>query len=246
MESASRVPSIVWRLAWLVVGFLVAHVVAAQAGDVPPARDQAVQPTMVQKVAPSVVVIRARGRDAMAKSEARITETGAGVLISRTGLVLTAAYVVHGMDEISVRFPSGHTVSARVVASAPAAADLSLLQLDQVPPGSSASPMADSDTVQVDDTVFIVGAPTRLPSSLSTGSIRARWSPNSAYRTMPDAEFFQTDATIDAENSGGPMFNLRGEVIGIVSHNISKGDTTAPEGLVVTLNTAKRLLLATP
>jgi len=245
MERASRVPSVVWRLAWLVVGFLVAHVVAAQAGEATLAGAQAIQP-VVQRVAPSVVVIRARGRDAMTKSEARITETGAGVLISGTGLVLTAAYVVHGMDEISVRFPSGETVSAGVVASASASADLSLLQLDRVPPGSIASPMADSDTVQVEDTVFIVGAPSRLPSSLSTGSIKARWSPNTAYRTMPLAEFFQTDAIIDAQNSGGPMFNLRGEVIGIVSHNISKCDTTGRQGFVVTLNTAKRLLLAEP
>ena len=63
---------------------------------------------------------------------------------------------------------------------------------------------------------------------------------------MPLAEFFQTDATIDTENSGGPMFNVRGEVIGIVSHNIAKGETSGPQGFVVTLNTAKRLLLAKP
>src|SRR5207237_1130022 len=190
------------------------------------------------------VVIRARGQDTMTRSEARITETGAGVLISGTGLVLTAAYVVHGMDEISVRFPSGQTVSAHVVASAPASADLALLQLDRVPAGAIA-PLADSDSVQVADTVFIVGAPSRLPCSLSTGSITARWSPNTAYRTMPLAEFFQTDAAIDAENSGGPIFNVRGEVIGIVSHNIAKGETSGRQGFVVTLNTAKRLLLAT-
>ena len=245
MEMASRVPSVVWRLAWLVVGFLVAHVVAAQAGEATLAGTQAIEP-VVQRVAPSVVVIRARGRDPMSKSEARISETGAGVLISATGQVLTAAYVVHGMDQISVRFPGGETVSARVVASAPAAADLALLQLDRVPLGVIASPIADSDTVQVGDTVFIVGTPSRLPCSLSTGSIKARWSPNTAYRTMPLAEFFQTDAVIDAENSGGPMFNLRGEVIGIVSHNIAQGDTSGRQGFVVTLNAARRLLLAKP
>jgi S1-C subfamily serine protease len=245
MERTSRVPSLVWKLAWLVVGFLVTHVVVAHAGDATPAAPETIQ-HVARKVAPSVVVIRARGRDAMSKSETRITETGAGVLISATGQVLTAAYVVHGMDEISVRFPSGETVSARVVASAPASADLSLLQLDRVPADVITSPMADSDTVRVGDPVFILGAPSRRPSSLSIGSIQARWSPNTAYRTMPLAEFFQTDATIDTENSGGPMFNMRGEVIGIVSSNIAKGDTSGPQGFVVTLNTAKRLLLAKP
>ena len=91
-----------------------------------------------------------------------------------------------------------------------------------------------------------MGAPYRVPFSLSTGSITARWAPNTAYRTMPLAEFFQTDATIDAENSGGPMFNREGEVVGIVNLNISEGDATGPQGFVVTLNTAKRLLLAKP
>jgi len=100
--------------------------------------------------------------------------------------------------------------------------------------------MADSNTVQVRDKVLIVGAPSY---SLSVGSISARWAPNTAYRTMPLAEFFQADATIDAGNSGGPMFNLRGEVIGIVSYNISTGDRSDQQGFVVTSNTAKQLLL---
>src|SRR5207244_4986908 len=94
-----------------------------------------------QKVAPSVLAIRAQGRDAMSGSQTRIIERGSGVLISRDGLVLTAAYLVHGMDEISVEFPGGVKVSARVVTSEPAAADLALLQLERVPLGSVVSPM---------------------------------------------------------------------------------------------------------
>src|SRR5262245_38504687 len=244
MDRTSRVSRVAWRVAWLIVAYLVARVVSAFAGDGPPTGAGALQP-VAQRVAPSVVVVRARGR-LMAGSETRLTETGSGVLISGDGKVLTAAYVVHGMEEISVRFPGGETVSARVAASEPAAADLSLLQLDRVPPGSIVSLMADSDRAQIGDKVLIVGAPYRLPHSVSVGSIRARWSPNTAYRTMPLAEFFQTDATIDPGNSGGPMFNLRGEVIGIVSYNISKGDRGDQQGFVATLNTARRLLLAQP
>ena len=93
--------------------------------------------------------------------------------------MLTAAYLVHGMDEISVEFPGGVKVSARVVTSEPAAADLALLQLERVPLGSIVSPMADSNTVQVRDRVLIVGAPFQLPYSLSVGSVSARWAPNS-------------------------------------------------------------------
>ena len=133
-------------------------------------------------------------------------------------------------------------MTARVVSSEPAA-DLSLLQLDRVPPGAKVAAMADSSTVHVGDQVIVVGAPYGLSYSLSVGYISARWPPNTVYKTMPLAEFFQTDATINTGNSGGPMFNMKGEVVGIVSHNISKGGGSEGLGFVVTLNTAKQLLL---
>jgi S1-C subfamily serine protease len=195
-----------------------------------------------QKVAPSVVVIRARGREVTAAGERRFSETGSGVLISTDGKVMTAAHVVHAMDEISVEFLGGETVAARVLSSEPAA-DLSLLELERVPPGSTIATMADSSTVQVGEQVIVVGAPYGLSHSLSVGYISARWSPNTVYRSMPLAEFFQTDAVINTGNSGGPMFGMNGEVIGIVSHNISKGGGSEGLGFVVTLNTAKQLLL---
>jgi S1-C subfamily serine protease len=146
------------------------------------------------------------------------------------------------MDTISVEFLGGETVSAKVVASEPAA-DLSLLQLDRVPPGAKPSPLANSDPIQVGDPVIIVGAPYGLSYSLSAGLISARWAPNTVYKTMPLAEFFQTSATINTGNSGGPMFGMNGEVIGIVSHNISKSGGSEGLGFVVTINTAKKLLL---
>ena len=90
-----------------------------------------------EKVTPSVVVVRARGREVTAGGETRYTETGSGVLVSKDGKVMTASHVVHALDEISVEFVGGETVTARIVASEPAA-DLSLLQLDRVPPGSLA------------------------------------------------------------------------------------------------------------
>jgi S1-C subfamily serine protease len=210
-------------------------------GGATPAAAQPVR-EVFKRVTPSVVVIRAEGRDVTAGGQTSFAETGSGVLISKDGQVMTAAHVVNAMDEVAVEFPGGETVAARVVASEPAA-DLSLLQLERVPPGATVARMADSDTVQVGDQVLVVGAPYGLSYSLSVGYISARWAPNTVYRTMPLAEFFQTDAVINTGNSGGPMFNLEGEVVGVVSHNISRSGGSEGLGFVVTLNTARQLLL---
>ncbi len=93
------------------------------------------------------------------------------------------------------------------------------------------------------DQIIVVGAPYGLSHSLSVGWISARWQPNTVYKTMPLAEFFQTDAVINTGNSGGPIFNMAGEVIGIVSHNISKSGGSEGLGFLVTMNTARQLLL---
>ena len=196
-----------------------------------------------RKVTSSVVVIRAKGSEVTTGGQVRFTETGSGVLISADGKVMTAAHVVHSMNEISVEFLGGDTVSAKVIASEPAA-DLSLIQLERVPAGAKVAVMANSDTVRVGDPVYIVGAPYGLSYSLSAGLISARWAPNTVHRAMPLAEFFQTNATINTGNSGGPMFNAAGEVIGIVSHNISKSGGSEGLGFVVTMKTAQQLLLA--
>jgi S1-C subfamily serine protease len=196
-----------------------------------------------RKVTPSVVVIRAKGSEVTARGESRFNETGSGVLVTTDGKIMTAAHVVHSMNEITVEFLGGESLPARVVASEPAA-DLSLLQIDRIPAQARVAKMANSDTVKVGDPVYIVGAPYGLSYSLSAGLISARWGPNTVYKTMPMAEFFQTDATINTGNSGGPMFNAAGEVVGIVSHNISKSGGSEGLGFVVTIKTAQELLLA--
>ena len=197
---------------------------------------------LFRKVTPSVVVIRARGREVSSAGVTRFSEIGSGVMISTDGKVMTAAHVVNAMDEITVEAVGGEKVAARVIASEPGA-DLSLLKMDHVPASMTSAPMADSNTVRVGDQVMIIGAPYGLSHSMSVGWISARWPPDTVYKNMPLAEFFQTTATINTGNSGGPMFNMAGEVIGIVSHNISKSGGSEGLGFVVTMNTAKKLLL---
>jgi serine protease Do len=213
-------------LGWLPVG--------AEAQDVE---------ALFYKVNPSVVVIRAKGRE-VTKARGLVTfnEIGSGVLISPDGKVMTAAHVVHAMDEIAVEFLGGETVPARVVSSEPAA-DLALLQLARVPAGAQVARLGDSDRVRVGQQVLVIGAPYGLSHSFSAGWISAKWLPNTAYREMPLAEFFQTTATINTGNSGGPMFNMAGEVIGVVSHNISKSGGSEGLGFVVTMKSARYFLI---
>jgi len=197
---------------------------------------------LYRKASPSIVVIRAKGREVSTGGVTRFGEIGSGVLVSEDGKVVTASHVVHGMEDITVEFLGRDAVRARLIGFQPGA-DLALLQLDAVPPSPPvAAIIADSSVTDVGDPVFIIGAPYGLTYSLSSGIVSALWKPNTVNREFPLAEFFQTDATINTGNSGGPMFNMKGEVIGIVSHMISKSGGSEGLGFVVTANTVRKLL----
>jgi len=194
------------------------------------------------RVSTSVVVIRAQGQEVTEGGTVRFKEIGSGVLISPDGKVATAAHVVQTMQNITVEFLGEEPVAARVIASEQWA-DISILQVSLVPRGATVSKLADSDPARVGDPVFIVGAPYGLSYSLSEGIISARWAANTVTKDFPLAEFFQTDAVINTGNSGGPMFTRAGELIGIVSHNITKSGGSEGLGFVVTANTVKSLLV---
>ena len=102
--------------------------------------------------------------------------------------------------------------------------------------------LGDSGKVEVGDQIFIVGAPYGLSHTLTVGHLSARHQPNTIYSELAGAEFLQTDAAINEGNSGGPMFNLTGEVIGIVSHIISKSGGFEGLGFVVSANMVRTLL----
>ncbi|MGH7305036.1 MAG: trypsin-like peptidase domain-containing protein [Candidatus Rokuibacteriota bacterium] len=194
------------------------------------------------RVSPTVVVVRAKGRDVTAAGITRFNETGSGVLISNDGRVMTAAHVVNGMDEITVEGVAGEVVRATIL-SADAAADVALLQLERVTKAMRVARLGDSDGVRVGQQVMIVGAPYGLAYSMSVGWISARWPPKTIFPDMPLAEFLQTTATINTGNSGGPVFNMAGEVIAIVSQNISKSGGSEGLGFVVTVKSARSLLV---
>jgi serine protease Do len=208
---------------------------------VPAARAQSLE-DIFRRVSPSVVVVRTKGRDVGASGVTQFGQTGSGVLISSDGRVVTSAHVVNGMDEITVEGVAGEVVRAKLL-SANAAADVSLLQLERVTKAMRVAQLGDSDTVQVGQQVMVVGAPYGLSYSMSVGWISARWPPNTIFRDMPLAEFLQTTATINTGNSGGPVFNMQGEVIGIVSQNISKSGGSEGLGFLVSINSSRNLLV---
>src|SRR5215470_17837715 len=122
---------------------------------------------LFRKVSPSVVVIRAKGRAVdSTRGLVTFTEIGSGVLISADGKVMTAAHVVHAMDEIVVELLGGETVPATVIASEPAA-DLGLLRLAHMPKGAQPARLGDSDAVRVGQQVLVIGAPYGLSYSFS-------------------------------------------------------------------------------
>jgi serine protease Do len=198
-----------------------------------------------KRVNGSVVVVRTTENAVVGQGPGHLTSLpglGSGVLVSADGKVMTAAHIVQTADEITVEFLTGDAVRARVIASEPSA-DVSLIQLDRVPEGIQSLPLGDSDRVDVGDQVFIIGAPYGISHTLTVGHVSARHQPNTIYSELARAEFLQTDAAINQGNSGGPMFNLAGEVVGIVSHIISKSGGFEGLGFVVSSNMARALLL---
>ena len=194
---------------------------------------------------PSVVIVRTVERTSSPTPDDGFLSAsgiGSGVLISPDGKVLTAAHVVQTADRVAVEFANGMSVPARVIASEPRA-DVALLQLQRVPPGAVAARLVDSDSVQVGDDVFIIGAPYGLGHSLSVGHVSGRHDMGRTVRGVP-VEVLQTDAAVNMGNSGGPMFDTKGGVVGIVSQILSQSGGFEGIGFAVSSKVARALLLS--
>src|SRR6266404_1310206 len=216
-------------------------------GDPAGANGQQLRDTF-RRVRRSVVVVRTVERTvAPLPRQGMVSSAGlaSGVLISDNGKVLTAAHVVQAVDKVFVEFADGQIVTARVVSSA-TNADVALLQLDLVPPGVAPAKLGDSDQVEVGDEVFVVGAPYGLSLTLTVGHVSGRAAPKSRLPGMSAWEFFQTDAAINGGNSGSPMFDWKGEVIGIVSNILSRSGGFEGIGFAATSKMARILLEQKP
>ena len=198
-----------------------------------------------RRVKSSVVMVHtSEVRPSSSKNPGEVADSGlgSGVLISPDGKILTAAHVVEGEDRLLVEFANNEWVQARVI-SASAVADVALLQCDRVPKGAVPAKLGDSDKVDTGDDIFIVGAPYGLSYTLTVGRISARRPDQSRSGIMSAVEFLQTDAAINAGNSGSPVFNKDEEVVGIVSSILTDTGDFQGVGFAATMNSARAQLL---
>jgi serine protease Do len=199
-----------------------------------------------QKVNPAVVMILTteRGHSGLHAGQEVTFEKGglgSGIVVSQDGLVMTAAHVVQVADAVVVKFLDGSMVGAKVVGSAPQA-DVALLQLNHLPDNLVVAELGDSDSVNVGDEIFVIGAPYGVDHTLTVGYMSGRRHPEVVCNSLLPIEFLQTDAAINKGNSGGPMFTMDGKVIGIVSRILSFSGGSEGLGFAVSINTATELL----
>jgi serine protease Do len=136
--------------------------------------------------------------------------TGSGVIVDKSGIVLTNNHVVEGADEVTVRLSDGREFKASDIKTDPAT-DLAVLRI-KADGSLPAARLGDSDKLQIGDWVIAVGNPFHLDSTVSAGIISSK---GRELNPSKRSRYLQTDAAINPGNSGGPLVDLEGEVVGI-------------------------------
>jgi serine protease Do len=176
---------------------------------------------------------RGQGGDNSQEEPRRINSLGSGFIIDPSGLVVTNNHVIADADEISVILNDGTKLKADLVGK-DTKADLALLRVHADKP-LKAVKFGDSDKIRLGEWVIAIGNPFSLGGTVTAGIVSAR---NRDINSGPYDNYIQTDAAINRGNSGGPLFNLDGEVIGINTAIISPSGGSIGIGFAVPSNTA--------
>jgi S1-C subfamily serine protease len=165
---------------------------------------------------------------------------GSGFVIDPRGYILTNYHVVQGAQNISVTLGDRSHYDAKFI-GADERNDIALVKIDPKERKLPALVMGDSDTLQVGQRALAIGNPFGFQSTLTTGVVSALGRTVQTSQTTVIDGAIQTDAAINQGNSGGPLLNSHGEVIGINSAIYTPSGTTAGIGFAIPINTAKQI-----
>ena len=166
--------------------------------------------------------------------------TGSGFLIDDEGHILTNQHVVDNAQSVTVRFPDGDEIDARVV-GADTSSDVAVLELERVPDGVTPLELGASESLEIGDLVVAIGSPFGLEGTVTSGIVSALHRELTAPDGFTIDGAIQTDAAINPGNSGGPLLDGQGRVIGINSQIASSSGGNEGVGYAVPIETAKEV-----
>jgi serine protease Do len=166
-----------------------------------------------------------------------ITSLGSGFIIDSSGLIVTNDHVVENADDITVTLNDGTSLPARLIGHDDKT-DLALLRVKAKTPLPAAH-FGDSDSAHIGDWVIAIGNPFGLGSTVTAGIVSAR---NRDIDAGPYDDFIQTDAPINRGNSGGPLFDMAGNVVGINSAIFSPSGGSVGIGFAIPSNMARQVI----
>jgi serine protease Do len=169
-----------------------------------------------------------RGKNGETPTPRRINSLGSGFIIDPAGYVVTNNHVIAGADEVDVILNDGTKLKAQIVGR-DTKTDLALLKVNSPKP-LKAVKFGDSDKLRLGEWVIAIGNPFSLGGTVTAGIVSAR---NRDIQSGPYDNYIQTDAAINRGNSGGPLFNLNGEVIGVNTAIISPSGGSIGIGFAV-------------
>jgi serine protease Do len=169
-----------------------------------------------------------RGKNGGVPTPRRVNSLGSGFIIDASGLVVTNNHVIAGADEVNVILNDGTILKAEIVGR-DTKTDLALLKVKPTKP-LKAVKFGDSDKLRLGEWVIAIGNPFSLGGTVTAGIVSAR---NRDIQSGPYDNYIQTDAAINRGNSGGPLFNLNGEVVGVNTAIISPSGGSIGIGFAV-------------
>jgi serine protease Do len=166
-----------------------------------------------------------------------VSSLGSGFIIDKTGYIVTNNHVIEDADQITVTLNNGQTLPAKLVGRDDKT-DLALLKVTPKSPLPYAH-FGDSDKARIGDWVIAIGNPFGLGSTVTAGIVSAR---NRDINAGPYDDFIQTDASINRGNSGGPLFDAQGNVVGVNSAIFSPSGGSVGIGFSIPANLAKEVI----